>query len=639
MSEDKDLVEGVCIGHVGCPIHGSSDSLALYKKTIDGKEVIDGLCWSICGFVGTEQLIEHDILDENGKLIAGFVSTSSGQPFVMTDDIKHRVENITNNYEVCGWAERKIPKVVSEFYGVRTKKIKITGDEGNEKLKIGYRFYPSTKSGEIVGYHVRDEEVKAAKNRGEKLKNSDGKVKQPFFPIGDVRSDCELFGQSLFPSGSKYLVLASGEEDVQAIFTALNTEVKGGKVVFKKYINPIVSVTVGESALKQIRNNYDYITSFENVVIMYDNDKAGKAGAEKIAKILPSGLAKIASYRRNDACAHSSKGEFQEIVSAFWNAEQFSPVDVLHLNQLWSDFEDDDANVKIPFPPAWKTLNEMMGGGRERGEVTVIGGLTSIGKSSYINNIVYHLVDATHYKVGVMYLEGTKREVVRDLLSLDLSMNLRKVDRSKVDMNYLKRRFNENLVNKDQFIYVDHQGSMNNEIIFEKLNYLAKVEGCDTIIIDPLQACVNSNDNGKIIDFMDTILKFAKETDTDIIIVSHMKKPQGDNPHDVSEYDLMGSSSINQIAFNTILISRDKMSNDSDIKNSTHVKLVKCRRTGETGDAGWLRYDDETTHIYPTFDPYERLELVELGDFSDEFVENGVIETSTDVSTGGDEYY
>jgi twinkle protein len=133
---------------------------------------------------------------------------------------------------------------------------------------------------------------------------------------------------------------------------------------------------------------------------------------------------------------------------------------------------------------------------------------------------------------------------------------------------------------------------------------LAKAEGCDVIIIDPVQAGVNSSDNGAIIEFMDTLLKFAKQTDTCVIAVSHMKKPSTDNPHEVSEYCLLGSSSLNQIAFNTILISRDKMNSDPIKRSATKLQLVKCRRTGNTGIAGWLRYDHETTHMYATSDPY-----------------------------------
>jgi hypothetical protein len=39
---------------------------------------------------------------------------------------------------------------------------------------------------------------------------------------------------------------------------------------------------------------------------------------------------------------------------------------------------------------------------------------------------------------------------------------------------------------------------------------------------------------------------------------------------------------------------------------------VKCRRTGTTGNAGWLRYDVDTTHLYSTVDPYETLEELDI---------------------------
>ena len=73
-----------------------------------------------------------------------------------------------------------------------------------------------------------------------------------------------------------------------------------------------------------------------------------------------------------------------------------------------------------------------------------------------------------------------------------------------------------------------------------------------------------------------------------------MRKPQTKDPHDVNEYDMKGSGSINQIAFNTILLSRDKMSDDEYTRNSTLIQLVKCRRTGRTGQAGWLYYEEGT---------------------------------------------
>ena len=126
---------------------------------------------------------------------------------------------------------------------------------------------------------------------------------------------------------------------------------------------------------------------------------------------------------------------------------------------------------------------------------------------------------------------------------------------------------------------------------------MVKGNGCDILVIDPLQAAVTANTNEVIDEVMDRFLKLAKETNVSIIIVSHMRKPNVKDAHDVSEYDLKGSGSINQIAFNTILLSRDKMAEDDIERNSTKVQLVKCRRTGITGNAGWVYYNMQTGRL------------------------------------------
>lgn len=63
-----------------------------------------------------------------------------------------------------------------------------------------------------------------------------------------------------------------------------------------------------------------------------------------------------------------SAGKAAELKQVFWKAEPFSRVDVLHLSQMWDDFENEDSNVKIPFPEAWSGLNQMMNGGMEKGK-------------------------------------------------------------------------------------------------------------------------------------------------------------------------------------------------------------------------------------------------------------------------------
>lgn len=555
--------EGKLLYHTSCLSCDSSDAMAVYQKVSEDGEVFhDAFCFSCSTYHSPKQVEEAGV-----KMIA-----MEKPEKVLTQDDLLAIQSIPFR----GWKRRGITKDTSAKYGVHTVL--------DESMDILERYYPSTQDGKIVGYKKRTK----------------GKE---FSGIGNTKATNELFGQSVFQSGQKYLVITTGEEDAMSFAEVL----KSGD-----YWTPCVSVTCGDgSIIKQFKANFNYINSFDKVILAFDNDEPGQRYIEEAARLLSPGKAFIAKFPRDvkDASDLLQQNRVADLKQVFWKAEPFSRVDVLHLEQLWDDFESEDNNVKIPFPPSWSQLNEMMNGGMEKGEITVIGALTSIGKSTIISNLVYHLIENTSFKVGAMYLEGTKREVVRDLLSLDAGVNLRTQDRSLLDMQSLKNRFFEGLAKRNQFVYVDHQGSISTDEIFDKLNYLAKAEGCDVIVIDPIQAGVNSADNGAIIEFMDTLLKFAKETDTCVIAVSHMKKPADDNPHNVSEYQLLGSSSINQIAFNTILISRDKLNEDARKRGSTRLLLVKCRRTGNTGEAGWLRYDHETTHLFATSNPYTEIAM------------------------------
>lgn len=563
MGKKEDFEDGELLYHTACIGEDctSSDAMAVYKKK-DGK--LDAFCFSCQGYFNDSELDDAGVTLQETKV--------------------HKIKDIEVDFSSIesikcrGWKERGITRFTSEKYGVHT--------ELDEENNVVSRYYPVTSNGKVVGYKKRA-------------------LPKTFIGIGNTKASNELFGQSVFESGQKYLVVTTGEEDAMA-FAEVLRNTSGGV----EYWTPCVSITAGDgSIIKQFKANYEYLASFSKVVLAFDNDEPGQRYLEEAARILPPGKAFIAKFPRDmkDACDMLKAGKAAELKQVFWKAEPFSRVDVLHLSQMWDDFENEDSNVKIPFPGAWSGLNEMMNGGMEKGEITVLGALTSIGKSTLISNIVYNLIENTNFKVGTMYLESTKREVVRDLLSLDAGINLRTKAREGIDIEALKKRFFEGLARKNQFVYVDHQGSISTSEIFDKLNYLAKAEGCDVIVIDPIQAGVNSSDNAAIIEFMDTLLKFAKETDTAIVAVSHMKKPSEDNPHAVSEYQLMGSSSINQIAFNTILLSRDKMNPDPVKKSATKLQLVKCRRTGNTGEAGWLKYDHETTHLFATSNPYEQV--------------------------------
>ena len=403
-----------------------------------------------------------------------------------------------------------------------------------------------------------------------------------FSARGDMRHNI-LFGQQLFKTGGRYVTVVEGELDALAAYEMLGS----------RY--PVVSVSKGAGgAVKDFKQNLEWLEGFENVVICFDNDAAGKEAAEKCAQVLSPNKAKIVTLGAyKDASDYLKENKVRQFTAEWWEAKAYRMTGVITLEDAWGDFIKRGTEEIIPFPESFGMLNSMLNGGIAAGEITVIGALTSVGKTTMVNEIAYHFWKNTSKTIGCAFLEASNGEAVENLLTIHTGHNLSLEDRTNIDYDQLR----SDIITDGRILLLDHSGAVDADELFLKLRAMVKGNGCDVIIIDPLQAAVTSNSNETIDEFMDRLLKLAKETDVSIIVVSHMRKPSLTNPHNVNEYDLKGSGSINQISFNTILLSRDKMAEDEYARNSTQVQVVKCRRTGITGSAGWLYYNGLTGRL------------------------------------------
>lgn len=570
MSEEA----GVFVGHFPCPECESKDNLAVYEKEDEkGDSYKNGYCFGCESYFTSKKLTQH-FGDDFGYVPVSH-NARKGEEKTLSNSDKEEILELPFK----GWKERRLPTWVSEMYGVRSE---LSQEDGNTVVA---RYYPNYASGEIVGFKKRT-------------------LPKEFMGIGNTKATNQLFGQNVFEKGQKYLVITTGEEDALAMAKVLAK--KDGD---REFFTPCVSVTCGDgSIVKQLKANYEYINSFEKVVLMFDQDESGQKHVEEAARLLSPGKAFIAKMSRKDASQMVKEGLESQLRNAFFKAERFSPIGVTSLGSLWDEFANATEDEILELPPEFAELMDQMGGGPAMGEVTTWGALTSIGKSTIIRRLMYWWgVKAKRTrKIGILELESSGKDIVQGLLSVHKQENLALKRKSELDMASLHQDFKNMIGNDDGFVVVDHQGAFTSiDEMFEKIRWLIKGAGCEIVFIDPLQAAVPSNENSSIDEFMDALLKLAKETGAAIQLVSHMRKPEGENPHAVSEYHLKGSSSINQISFNTILMSRDKVNENALIKNSTKLTLVKCRRTGMTGDSGWLFYDAKTSTLTQSVDPYE----------------------------------
>ena len=480
---------------------------------------------------------------------------------------KTRARPLEMTGTIAAIQDRRISMETCKRYGVTVE----SGADGS--LSKHHYPYHSQEGTTVVGTKVRNVATK------------------DFYATGDLGT-AGLFGQQSFASGGKYITITEGEIDAMAAY-----EMNGGF--------PAVSIRSGaNSAVKDIKASLEYLETFDNVVICFDNDEAGIKAAQDVLPLFSPRKAKVCTLPLKDAGDMLKANKVREYTKCWWDAKAYKPEGVVSLgdSDVWDKFLKRGTEEVTPLPASFGSLNAMMNGGIAAGEVTVIGALTSIGKTTMVYNLVHGMYTESAKKIGCVFLEADVGETVEKLLSVYMGTNIADVPNENRDYNLYHEKYDE-MAQSDKLHILDHQGALEADELFAKMQYLVKGLDCDVIILDPLQAAVTSNENGTIDAFMDKCLKLAKNTGVSIIIVSHMRKPHAKDAHDVGEYDLKGSGSINQIAFNTILLSRDKMTDDDYARNCTQVQLVKCRRTGRTGVAGWLFYESNTSRLVATQAP------------------------------------
>ena len=109
-----------------------------------------------------------------------------------------------------------------------------------------------------------------------------------------------------------------------------------------------------------------------------------------------------------------------------------------------------------------------------------------------------------------------------------------------------------------------------------------------------------SSDERKMIDVTMTKLRsFTEETGIGLILISHLRRIQGDKGHEdgaqVSLGQLRGSHSIAQLSDMVLALERDISSG----KDSATLRVLKNRFNGQTGPAGGICYNTETGRMMP----------------------------------------
>lgn len=481
-----------------------------------------------------------------------------------------------------------------------TTDVQYRGIRADTNRKFGVR-YALDEDGEVLVQYcpvTKDSELCGVKKR---------EHPKEFSSIALTGQECDLFMQHKFLRGGKYLVITEGEIDALSAYQMLNDYQRQRSSEFE---TAVVSPTVGANSYRQIANSYKFFELFDNILLAMDNDKAGNDAIENMVKVLPKGRVKILTMRYKDPNEYLQKGKESEFIRDFYDAKPYVPTGVVGSGSLYDAVLDQAMMQRVPFPPFMDDLNLMFRGGLPLGHIINVAAGTGLGKTSFVNEMIYFWIHSSPHLLGIVSLELDQGQYGEALLSRHLSRKISLFGDDDAKMRFLtspevKQKATELFLKEDgnhRFYVLDNRdGSV--EEIQEAIEELVISCGCRIIVLDPLQDVLDGLSNEEQAVFMKWCKGMIKSHKVTFILINHIRKSasgtaNSSNGGQYSEEEIQGSSTIIKSASANILLSRDKYNEDLVVRNTTKVMLSKNRITGMTGPAGEVYYDNETHTLH-----------------------------------------
>ena len=432
--------------------------------------------------------------------------------------------------------------------------------------------------------HIADYYDDERKLCGQKLR-FEGKQ---FMIVGNISE--RFYGQHLHPMGGMKLVVTEGEVDALSV----------SQIQDNKYA--CVSLPTGAaSAAKVFKKNLEWLDKWDEVILMFDEDDAGRRAVEEVVGLLPSGKGKVARLPLKDANECLINKRSKEVIHAIFQANPWRPDVIVSGSDIHDRLMNPKNTESIPYP--WEGLNTLTRGLR-KGEIVTFCAGSGIGKSQVCRIIAHDILTKTDKSVGYIALEESIERTALGIVGLEMGKMLH-LDPESIfndtdfDDAYLKT------AGSGRFWLYDHWGSLDSDRLISHVQHMSKALDVEYIIIDHISIVISGNQEGderRMIDNVMTKLRaLVEECGIALILVSHLKRPPEGRSHEeghkTSLSHLRGSASIAQLSDMVVGLERNQQ--DEENSNVTTVRVLKNRFSGETGEAVALQFNSRTGQMNP----------------------------------------
>jgi twinkle protein len=439
-----------------------------------------------------------------------------------------------------------------------------------------FRYQVGTLGGERVHVapYIVDGQVIAQKLR---FKNKD------FRFLGDTKH-VPLFGQHLWKSGGKRIVVTEGEIDAMSVSQAQQNKW------------PVVSVPNGaQGARKALANNLEYLETFEEIILCFDSDKPGIEAANECIKLFTPGKCKLVTLALKDANEMLLAGRNAELISAIWDAVAPTYEGVFTGTEV----------AAMPVVPVttgdaypWQTMTEWMYGMRPN-EMICYGAGSGIGKTDTIRAIIAGLLKQGK-TVGTILLEEPDLQLTLTSIAGKIDGQLYHIPGIPVDV--VRMEATKQAVAK-QLIMYKTQGSLDIPECMNLIRYMVVAHGCTHIFLDHVTALLDSYSGDQLSgmkEMMAGLNSLNKELSFTLHYVSHLRKT-GTGNHTAEEGGrvtldaFVGGKAVVQYANAVFGIERDQQADEENERDTSVIRCLKDRFTGQaTGRTMRLLYNRST---------------------------------------------
>lgn len=446
------------------------------------------------------------------------------------------------------------------------------------RYSVGKAKHP--KTGKVEPVHIASYCDDSGQEVAQKLRWRD-KEMQVRGPKGAIAK--MLYGRHIWRDHGKMIVVTEGEIDALSVSQLQNNKW------------PVVSIPNGaDGAAKAISANLEWLLKFDTIVLMFDDDEAGRRAVEACAPLFPVGRCKVArieGYKdANEALVGRQGGK---VVDAMWGAKEYRPDGIVDVESVLTKAMRKVAYSGLEWP--WPTLTKATYG-RRRGEVYGFAAGTGMGKTTLFKQVEAHVVTVDKLPIGVIELESTPQHSLKTIAGV-----IDGVRYHVPNTDYDEKKLEETLraLQGKVFLY-DHFGSATYETVIEKIRYMRHAFGVRDFFLDHLTALAATmgDDERKAIDVMMAELSALMiELDATLYYISHLSTPDG-KPHEeggrVYERHLRGSRSIAYWSHFIFALEGDKQK----IKSPRLLRVLKDRFTGDAnGLVIGLQYEKDTGRL------------------------------------------